>query len=283
MKETDSVMKKLEEAKQFVLSRCPDFPKFLVVLGSGLAGILSDLKVEKEIPFTDIPHVRKPTVEGHVARLLIGKLKNTRVACMQGRLHFYEGYPMEDVVFPFRVFALSGAEVFLLTNASGGLHSEMKPSDLCLIRDHINLMGTNPLIGKNHDALGPRFPDMTHLYDPKLREITKRVAKKLNVELHEGVYIALHGPSYETPAEIKMYKMLGADLVGMSTVPEAISLNHMGKRVMAISCITNLAAGVGDSPLVHSEVLENAKKVHGVFSKLVIETLETIRLEYGIG
>lgn len=272
-----NMIDKLEEARASVTKKIPNFPEFLIVLGSGLSGLLDEIKVEAEIPYSEIPHLSKTTVEGHVSRLLIGELNGTRVACMQGRLHYYEGLKMEDVVFPFRCFALCGAQVFWLTNAAGGLHPEMKPSDLVLIRDHLNLMGTNPLVGKNIDSFGPRFPDMTHVYDVELSDCIATTAKRLGTSLREGVYVGLHGPSYETPAEIKMYRAFGGDVVGMSTVPEAIALHHMGKRVVAISCVTNLAAGVSPTPLVHSEVLENAKKIHSSFLKLVSESLKEMQ------
>jgi len=269
-------LEKLHEARTYIDQKITTFPKFLIVLGSGLANLLNELEVETEIPYQDIPHLSQTTVEGHVSRLVVGKLGRVRVACMQGRLHFYEGLKMEEVVFPFRVFAQAGAQVFFLTNAAGGLHSEMKPGDLVLIQDHINLMGTNPLVGKNMDALGPRFPDMTHLYDPELRSLVLETARGLKTPLREGVYVGLHGPSYETPAEIKMYTRLGGDVVGMSTVPEAIALHHMGRRVVAVSCVTNLAAGVSPTPLEHSEVLETAKKVQGTFCSLVKESVKAM-------
>ena len=267
-------VEKLQEAKEFIDSKINVFPDFVIVLGSGLATILTELEVETEISYRDIPHLPQTTVEGHVSRLLVGKLGGVRVACMQGRLHFYEGLKMEEVVFPFRVFGLCEAEVFFLTNAAGGLHPEMKPADLVLIRDHLNLMGTNPLVGKNIDSLGTRFPDMTHIYDPELRKIVSNTAERLKTPLRQGVYVGLHGPSYETPAEIKMYTFLGGDVVGMSTVPEAIALHHMGKRVVAISCVTNLAAGVSPTPLEHAEVLETAKKVKATFCALVKESVK---------
>jgi purine-nucleoside phosphorylase len=267
-------VEKLQEAKDFIDSKVKVFPDFVIVLGSGLATILTELEVEAEISYRDIPHLPQTTVEGHVSRLLVGKLGGVRVACMQGRLHFYEGLKMEEVVFPFRVFGLCGAEVFFLTNAAGGLHPEMKPADLVLIRDHLNLMGTNPLVGKNIDSLGTRFPDMTHIYDPELRKIIFNTAERLKTPLRQGVYVGLHGPSYETPAEIKMYTIMGGDVVGMSTVPEAIALHHMGKRVVAVSCVTNLAAGVSPTPLEHAEVLETAKKVQSTFCALVKESVK---------
>ena len=277
----NEMIARIDESKQILMARCPQFPKIVIVLGSGLSEVLKDMTIEAEIPYSEIPHVKSATVEGHRGRLLIGDLHGVRVACMQGRLHFYEGHKMEDVVFPFRLFAVAGAEAFVLTNASGGLHTDMAPLDLCLIRDHINLMGTNPLIGPNLEQFGTRFPDMTHLYDPDFCRIFATAADRLNISLRQGVYVAIHGPSYETPAEIRMYRILGGDIVGMSTVPEAIALHHMGKRVVAVSCITNLAAGVTSEPLVHSEVLENAKKAYGQFSRLLIEAVKQIGKELG--
>lgn len=271
-----SHLEKLQEAQSYVNRKVPKFPDFLIVLGSGLANILDELELETEIPYSEIPHFSQTTVQGHVSRLVVGKLGGVRVACMQGRLHYYEGLKMEEVVFPFRVFALAGAKIFFLTNAAGGLHPEMKPADLVLITDHLNLMGTNPLVGKNIDELGPRFPDMTHLYDPKLRELILETARGLKINLRQGVYVGLHGPSYETPAEIKMYSVLGGDVVGMSTVPEAIALHHMGKRVVAVSCVTNLAAGVSPTPLEHAEVLETAKRVQATFCSLVRESVKAM-------
>lgn len=271
---------KIEEAKKYVLSQVKDFPKFLIVLGSGLASVLEQLKVEVDIPYEKIPHLKAPTVIGHKGKLLIGMLGKTRVACMQGRLHYYEGLQMSEVVFPFRVFCKAGAEVVLLSNAAGGLSTAFKPTDLVLIQDHINMMGNNPLIGPNVPELGARFPDMSHLYDPKINQAFLKVAKKQKVNLKKGIYVGIHGPSYETPAEIRLYKKMGASVVGMSTIPEAIAIHHMGKRVACISCVTNYAAGVIKQQLDHSEVLDNAKKVQAKFSKLVIETLDQLRSEY---
>lgn len=279
MKQMDHRSFKLEDSRRFLLSELKTFPKFLIVLGSGLASLLKEIEVEKEIPFAQIPHVKSPSVEGHVGRLVVGKLQGVRVACMQGRLHYYEGHSMEDIVFPYRAFALAGAEVFFLTNAAGGVHKTMKPMDLLLIEDHINLMGTNPLIGPNLERCGPRFPDMTYAYDPKLNKIVMAKAKKLKINLKKGVYLGLHGPSYETPAEIRFYKSVGADVVGMSTVPEVIALNHMKKRVVAVSCITNMAAGVTKERLIHDEVLENAKKVQVKFAKLVGQSIHEMNKE----
>ena len=270
------LLQRLNEAGAALQQRCAQFPKIVIVLGSGLSDLLNDMEIETEIAFNALPHVKTATVEGHKGRVLVGKLAGTRVACMQGRLHFYEGHSMDEVVFPFRLFARAGAEIFVLTNASGGLHPDMKPLDFCLIRDHINLMGTNPLIGKNVEELGPRFPDMSQLYDPALSKILEESARDLGIPLRQGVYVAIHGPSYETPAEIRMYRSLGGDIVGMSTVPEAVALYHMRKRVVGLSCITNLAAGVTKEELVHSEVLENAKTAYPSFSRLIKEAIRRI-------
>lgn len=267
------LMRRLEETKRVLLGKVGTFPKILMVLGSGLSGIADDIGREVEVPLSEVPYIKPLTVQGHVGRLVIGKLHGVRVACLQGRLHYYEGHTMDDVVFPARAFAFAGAQAFLLTNAAGGLRPEMAPLDFLLIRDHLNLMGTNPLIGPNLEALGPRFPDMTHIYDPELGKILLDSARRQQLPFWEGVYVGIHGPSYETPAEIRMYRTLGGDVVGMSTVPEALALRHMGKRVVGLSCITNMAAGVTDEPLVHDDVLANGRKIYGRFSKLMAEAI----------
>jgi purine-nucleoside phosphorylase len=269
----NALIGRLDEAKALLLKRLGTFPKILIVLGSGLSSLADDIEREAEIALSEIPHVKPLTVQGHVARLVVGKLHGVRVACLQGRLHYYEGHSMEDVVFPVRAFARAGAELFFLTNAAGGLRPEMSPLDFLLIRDHLNLFGTNPLIGPNHEELGVRFPDMTHVYDPEMRKILVEAAGKHQIPIWEGVYVGIHGPSYETPAEIRLYRQMGGDVVGMSTVPEAIALRHMGKRVVGLSCITNMAAGVTEEPLVHDDVLANGKKIYGRFSKLMGEAI----------
>ncbi len=268
----------LNETKSVLLRKCGSFPKICIVLGSGLSNVLADLEKEVEIPYRDIPFMKPSTVIGHEGKLVIGKLGGVRVACMQGRLHFYEGYSMQDVVFPYRAFAWSGAETFIVTNAAGGLHADMVPSDLVLLTDHINMMGANPLEGANVQELGDRFPDMSTAYSPALRTLLLSCAKKVGVKMREGVYLGIHGPSYETPAEIRAYRTLGADVVGMSTVPEVIALNHMGKKILGISCVTNLAAGVGNKPLVHDEVLEIAKGGHKGFADLVKEFVKAVSI-----
>ncbi len=264
---------RLDEAKSVLLKKTGTFPKIVLVLGSGLSGVADEIEREIEIPLSEIPHIKPLTVQGHVGRLVVGKYHGVRVACLQGRLHYYEGHAMDDVVFPVRALAWAGASLFVLTNAAGGLRPEMAPLDFLLLRDHLNLFGTNPLMGANHEALGVRFPDMTHVYDPQMRQILVEAAQKHQIPLWEGVYVGIHGPSYETPAEIRMYRQFGGDVVGMSTVPEAIALRHMGKRVVGLSCITNMAAGVTEEPLVHDDVLANGKKIYGRFSKLMNEAI----------
>ncbi len=274
-----SLTKQLDEAVAGIRKKCDKFPEIVMVLGSGLNGLVESLEKEVEIPYPEIPHFKSSTVQGHAGKLVIGSLNGTRVAVMQGRLHYFEGYSMHDVVFPVRTFGRAGAKLFVLTNASGGLHHHMTPSDLVLLKDHINLMGDNPLIGANDEGLGPRFPDLTHLYDPKMNEILLSLAKKLGIKLTDGVYVAIHGPSYETPAEIRSYRQMGGDLVGMSTVPEAIAIRHMGKKVIALSCVTNLAAGVTTEPLNHTEVIDNAKKAYSSIVELLSKSLPQLMTE----
>lgn len=271
-----TILQQVEEAASFLRERIGEIPRVAAVLGSGLNRLLDQMDKECEISFTQIPHMRAATVEGHHGKLVVGRLGPARIVCLQGRLHYYEGYAMQEVVLPFRALAQAGVETFLLTNAAGGLQPGMNVLDLMLIRDHLNFTGTNPLLGPNIDALGPRFPDMTYVYDREWSELLLATAKDLGIELKEGVYVGLHGPSYETPAEIKMYRRMGGDAVGMSTVPEAIALRHMGKRVVGISFISNLAAGVLDQPLVHSEVIESARLGYPKFSQLVTAFLAEV-------
>ncbi len=257
-------LQKLNEAKNFLASRfrCPDYA---IVLGSGLGGVLEDLdNVEAEIPFSEIPHLAKSNVAGHKARLLVGSIGGVRIVGVQGRLHFYEGHPMEQVVFLVRALALQGVDTFLLTNAAGGLNDNLRPRDLLLITDHINLI-PNPLMGPNEAELGPRFPDMSDTYDAGLRAKFLNAAVSAKVDLKEGVYLGITGPTYETAAEVRMYRGFGADVVGMSTVPEAVALRHMGKNIIGLSCVTNLTAGVGPAvaaeAMTHDEVLKGAGEV----------------------
>lgn len=263
------MLNKLGEAKAKVLKVVPNFPRHLLVLGSGLNSVLDEMTIESELSFGDIPHFQASTVQGHQGKLVVGSLRGSRIACMRGRLHYYEGYSLTDVVFPFRVFAACGAEEFFLTNAAGSLRPDCPAGSLVMITDHINFLAHNPLRGPNEEKLGTRFPDMTEVYAKDLRLKLRQTATELGIDLREGIYLANSGPSFETPAEVRMYRMLGADLVGMSTVPEAIALRHLGKKVVAVSCASNLAAGLSDAPLSHEEVMVAGKMVEKKFRDLV--------------
>jgi purine-nucleoside phosphorylase len=248
---------RLEEAAKAI--RELGSPKVAVILGSGLSGILS-LENERKKSFAEIPGFPKPTVEGHVGEVAVGKLGGKEVLVQRGRIHYYEGYDLSDVVFPVRAYALAGVKILIVTNAAGGIRYGFFPGDLVLISDHINSLGLNPLRGPNLERLGPRFPDMSQAYDPWLRKLAREVAAELGITVKEGVYLMAPGPSYETPAEIRAFRALGADLVGMSTVPEVIAARHAGMRVLGISVVTNFAAGVSERPLSHEEVLQVTKE-----------------------
>jgi purine-nucleoside phosphorylase len=240
-----------------------------VVLGSGLGEFAAQVADQSAVAYDDIPHFKKVSVAGHAGRLVLGTVGAVAVAVLQGRYHYYEGHAIDDVVFPVRVLAKLGVGSLLLTNAAGGIGRELRPGDLMVIRDHINLMGVNPLRGANDERLGPRFPDMSSVYDSALQDVIAAAQRQIGLEARRGVYLALSGPSYETPAEIRMLAALGADAVGMSTVPEAVCARHAGMRVAGISCITNLAAGISAQPLSHKEVTETAERVKGEFIKLL--------------
>ncbi|MCO4792179.1 MAG: purine-nucleoside phosphorylase [Bacteriovoracaceae bacterium] len=251
-------------------------PKVGLILGSGLGAFTERIEDPTIIPYADIPNFYDCTVEGHTGRLILGKVKGVETAVLQGRIHAYEGHPMEDLVFPTRVLATLGIETLILTNAAGGINKAFKPGDLVLIEDHINLMAKNPLIGPNINELGPRFPDMTHAYNPEVREILEQSGKENGLDLHKGVYAGVLGPTYETPAEVKMLGICGADMVGMSTVPESIAANHLGIKVAGISCITNMAAGIQGKKLSHDDIKEQAVRVMNDFSNLLETTIEKI-------
>ena len=270
------LQEQLEESGAFVKSKVKEIPEIAVVLGSGLGPLAEMLEKPMKIPYGEIPHFAESTVEGHAGELLIGKLKGKPVICMNGRFHFYEGYPMEVVTYPFKLFKTLGVKYLILSNAVGGINSGFSAGDLMIIQDHLNLMGTNPLIGPNLESLGPRFPDMSAAYSKRLASIARQGGDKLGANLKEGVYVALTGPTYETPAEIQMLKKLGADAVGMSTVPEVIVSNHMGLEILAISCVTNLAAGISAQPLSHEEVTAVAAQVKDKFTGLVSYIVENI-------
>ncbi len=234
-------------------------PEVAVVLGSGLSGVFP-MERERALPFAKIPGFPAPTVAGHAGEVAVGEVSGRTVLVQRGRVHFYEGHPLADVVLPVRAYARLGVKTVVLTNASGGIACGLAAGDLVLLSDHINLLGDNPLRGPNLDPLGPRFPDMTGVYDPGLRKLAREVGWELGIPLKEGVYLAVLGPSYETPAEIRAFRALGADLVGMSTVPEAIAARHAGMKVLGISCVTNLAAGVTPAPLSHEEVIATSRR-----------------------
>jgi purine-nucleoside phosphorylase len=265
-----------ESAAQLILTRTPLRPKIGLVLGSGLGAFADSLSDATRIPYADIPSFPQSTAIGHAGRLVIGNAASVPVAAMQGRVHQYEGYTAHEVSFPIRVFARMGIKSVILTNAAGGINLGYSQGALVLLRDHINLQGTNPLIGPNDDRFGVRFPDMTHAYSRAFREIAREEAAKQSLMLHEGVYAALLGPSYETPAEIEYLRRIGADLVGMSTVAEVIAARHMGLNVLAISCVTNMAAGILDQPLSHAEVMETGERVRTIFESLLRAVLPRV-------
>jgi purine-nucleoside phosphorylase len=275
----DTEFARAERAARFILSKTKLRPKIALVLGSGLGAFADELTDATRIPYEKIPHFPRSTAVGHAGVLAIGKAGGIAVAAMQGRVHLYEGYSAREVAFAMRVFGRLGIRSAILTNAAGGINQEFKQGALVVIRDHINLQGANPLIGPNDERFGPRFPDMTQAYWRSYREIALAEAKRLGIEAHEGVYAALTGPSYETPAEIRYLRAIGADLVGMSTVPEVIAARHMGMRVLGISCVTNMAAGILDRPLDHAEVIETGERVKGQFIALLRAVLPRIAAE----
>ncbi len=265
-----------DAAAQLILQRTPLQPKIGLVLGSGLGAFADSLSDATRVPYSDIPSFPQSTAIGHAGRLVIGNAGGVPVAAMQGRVHQYEGYSAQQVAFPIRVFGRMGIKSVILTNAAGGINPGYSQGALVLIRDHINLQGTNPLVGPNDDRFGVRFPDMTHTYSRAFREIAREEAAKLSIILHEGVYAALLGPSYETPAEIEHLRRIGADLVGMSTVAEVIAARHMGLNVLAVSCVTNMAAGILDQPLSHAEVMETGERVRSTFEALLKAVLPRV-------
>jgi purine-nucleoside phosphorylase len=256
-------------AARFILARTKLRPKIALVLGSGLGAFADELASATRIPYQKIPNFPHSTAIGHAGQLVIGRTGDIPVAAMQGRVHLYEGYSIKDVVYPMRVLGRMGIRAAILTNAAGGINLGVPQGVLVVLRDHINLQGTNPLIGPNDERFGPRFPDMTQAYWKPYREIALAEANRLGIGVHEGVYAALSGPSYETPAEIRYLRAIGADLVGMSTVPEVIVASHMSIRVLGISCVTNMAAGILDQPINHKEVLETGERVKGQFVSLL--------------
>src|SRR5271167_415062 len=271
----------VEAAARLILGRTPLRPQIGLVLGSGLGGFADSLTDATGIPYAEIPAFPRSTAIGHAGQMVIGKSGAVAVAAMQGRVHLYEGYSPQQVAFPMRVFARMGIRAVVLTNAAGGINLNYQQGALVLIRDHINLQGANPLVGPNDDRFGVRFPDMSQAYDRSYREIAREEAARLGTMLHEGVYAGLLGPSYETPAEIEYLRRIGADLVGMSTVAEVIAARHMQMKVLAISCVTNMAAGILDQPLSHKEVMETGERVKTKFESLLRALLPRIAQDVG--
>ena len=269
--------KKVAEALSYISERVSTTPKAVLVLGSGLGGLADSIKDPIVIPYTEIPHWPLSTAPGHAGRLVFGFLDNVYVAVMQGRMHFYEGYSMKDITFPVRVFGEWGISCYIASNASGGINLAYLPGDMVVLYDHINYMGTNPLIGTVFSEKEERFPDMSYTYDRELLDMAEASARENNLTVRRGVYIAFTGPSYETPAEIRALRILGADAVGMSTVPEVITARHCGMKVLGISCITNMAAGILERKLDHTEVVETAKKVEKTFIQLVTDIISNLR------
>ena len=273
---SNEIYEKLEICRKSILQKTNFKPEVAVILGSGLGEYASKIKIEQIIPYTEIEGFPVSTVVGHKGQFVFGYVKEVPVVIMQGRVHYYEGYPMSDVVLPTRLMGLLGAKKIILTNAAGGVNYNFKPGDFMLITDHITTAVPNPLIGENIDELGTRFPDMSEVYAPELQEKVRKAAEKLQIPLQEGVYMQFTGPSYETPAEIRMCRTWGGDAAGMSTACEAVAANHMGMKVCGISCITNLAAGISPQPLCHAEVQEAADMVAPQFKKLVAATIQGI-------
>jgi len=267
------LLTRLNLARDLVRARTAIIPKAGIVLGSGLGSFAARMEDAVRIPYAEIPGMFAPTAEGHAGELVLGTIQGKPVACLAGRSHQYEGHSAQEVVFGVRLLARLGVENLVLTNAAGGIRTEYEQGALVLITDHINFQGTNPLIGANISELGPRFPDMTEAYAQDLQKLAKQAAAATGVKLHEGIYVALLGPSFETPAEIHAFRTMGADLVGMSTVPEVIAASHMGLRCLGISCVTNLASGISPNKLSHQEVLDTGEMVREKFERLLVELL----------
>lgn len=270
------VVEQIQDVVSYLEPRMNLRPEVALILGSGLGGVADRIENPTSIPYSEIPHFHKPSVAGHEGRIIFGHLQGVPVAAMQGRWHFYEGHSMNSIVIPTRALAALGAHSLFLTNAAGGVNLKFKAHDLMIIEDHINLMGDNPLTGKESVQFGPRFPDMSEPYCRESIAFIEQAAAKLGIKVKKGVYVGLRGPTYETPAEVRMLRTLGGDAVGMSTVPEAIAARHLGMRVCGISVITNMAAGIEQKSLDHAEVQEAAQAVMTTLSNLIIESLPTI-------
>lgn len=271
----NAVYEKVLGCYESIKDRIPFTPKVALVLGSGLGNYADTMDVKGEIDYHDIKDFPISTVPGHAGKFIFGYVDSVPVVCMKGRVHYYEGYPISDVVLPTRLMKMMGAEILFLTNASGGLNPSYSAGDFMMLTDHISIFAPNPLIGQNIDELGTRFPDMSHVYDLTLQDKIRSAAKANGIDLKEGVYCQLTGPSFESPAEIKMLGKLGVDTVGMSTVVEAIAANHMGMKICGISCVCNLAAGISPTPLTHDEVQEAGRNAAPLFTKLITESIKS--------
>lgn len=265
----NKVYEKLTACLRSVREKVSFQPEVAMILGSGLGDYADGIDIEQTLDYTEIEGFPSSTVAGHKGRFVFGRVQGVPVVVMQGRVHYYEGYPMSDVVLPVRLMGLMGAKKVILTNAAGGLNPDFRPGDFMLLSDHIATGVPNPLIGPNVEELGPRFPDMSEVYSKRMREIVRREAERLGIPLREGVYVQLTGPAYETPAEVRMCRIWGGDAVGMSTACEALAARHIGLEVCGISCITNMAAGISDRPLDHKEVQETADRVAVQFKSLI--------------
>ncbi len=267
-------IKRIEKIAAYIRERVDFVPEVLVILGSGLGSMADEVEDKILLPYHEIDDFLVSTVEGHEGRFVFGTYKGKKVVMMQGRFHYYEGYSMKEVTLPVYVMSKLGVKNMVVTNACGGVNKEFTPGDLMLIEDHLNFTGNNPLMGPNFDEFGPRFPDMSRVYNRDLMALAARIGEEENIPLKKGVYAIYTGPSYETPAEIRAYRILGADAIGMSTVPEAIVANYAGMRVLGVSCITNMASGILDQPLNHEEVIEVSSRVKGSFTTLISRVIE---------
>ncbi|MGE5678594.1 MAG: purine-nucleoside phosphorylase [Pseudomonadota bacterium] len=270
------LLTKINEAKDYIIKNVGKTPEIALILGSGLGDMAEEAENKTFVDYKDIPNFPVSTVQGHKGRLVFGTIGGRDVVFMQGRFHYYEGYRMDEVVFPIWVFKALGVKKLIVTNAAGGVNTSFRPGDLMLIADHINFALTNPLIGPNFEELGPRFPDMSEACSREMADVVRKCAKAEGIDLQEGTYVFLTGPTYETPAEIRAMRVLGADAVGMSTVPEIITANHCGIKTVGISCITNMAAGILDQPLNHKEVIETADRVKDSFTRLINSVVENL-------
>ena len=270
------MLEKIEKTAKYIRSKTKLQPKIAIILGTGLGGLVNEIKAEDIIPYTEIPNFPVSTVKGHQGRLIFGHLNGVEVIAMQGRFHYYEGYDMKEITFPIRVFKKLGVETLIVSNAAGGMNKNFKVGDIMFINDHINLMGNNPLLGKNYDELGPRFPDFSEPYDKKLLETAFNAAKKLNIPVHQGVYVAVTGPTFETPAEYKYMRIIGGDAVGMSTVPAVIVARHASMRAFAVSIMTDLGGMEEVVSVSHEEVLEAANKAEPKMTAILKEMIVNV-------